>query len=94
MGLPEFVVGTDAHAAGKALPPSNCMSRNLSEAIVDKDNHAADASKYIVMSHPEPTRKSYDKRVAERVEKLCKDRHAHRSHAAARRRSRKKSDEG
>jgi hypothetical protein len=50
------------------------MSRNLSEAIVDKDNHAADASKYIVMAHPEPSKKPYDKRVAERVEKLWKDR--------------------
>ena len=49
------------------------MSRNLSEAIVDKDNHAADASKYIVMSHPEATKKSYDARVADRMQKAWKE---------------------
>jgi hypothetical protein len=56
------------------LSAQQLMSRNLSEAIVDKDNHGQDCAKYIVMSHPEPTRKSYDRRVAERVEKLWKER--------------------
>ena len=55
------------------LSAQQLMSRNLSEAIVDKDNHAADASKYVVMSHPEPTKKSYDARVAERLGKLWKE---------------------
>jgi hypothetical protein len=56
------------------LTAQQLMSRNVSEAIVDKDNHARDAAKYITMSHPEPTRKSYDQRVAERVDKLWKTR--------------------
>jgi hypothetical protein len=55
------------------LSAQQLMSRNLSEAIVDKDNHATDTCKYIVMSHPEPTKKSYDTRVAERLGKLWKE---------------------
>jgi hypothetical protein len=55
------------------LSAQQLMSRNLSEALVDKDNHAVDACKYVVMSHPEPTRKPYEQRVVERVEKLRKD---------------------
>jgi len=31
------------------------LSRNMSERIVDKDNHARDAMKYILMSLPEPS---------------------------------------
>ncbi len=30
----------------------------MSEAIVDKDNHATDACKYLVMSHPDPPGKT------------------------------------
>jgi hypothetical protein len=55
------------------LSAQKLLSRNLSEAIVDKDNHAMDACKYVVMSHPEPTRKPLQERVAERVEKLFKE---------------------
>ncbi len=55
------------------LTAQQLLSRNLSEAIVDKDNHALDVCKYIVMSHPEPTRKLYQERVQERVSKLLKE---------------------
>jgi hypothetical protein len=55
------------------LTAQQLLSRNTSEAIVQKDNHALDAAKYLVMSHPEPSKKSYDKRVAERVEKVFKE---------------------
>lgn len=55
------------------LTSQQLLSRNLSEAIVDKDNHATDACKYVVMSHPEPTRKPLSERVSERVEKLFKE---------------------
>jgi hypothetical protein len=36
------------------LTAQQLLSRNVSEALVDKDNHARDAMKYQVMSHPEP----------------------------------------
>ena len=36
------------------LSSQQLLSRNTSEAIVDKDNHAIDAAKYLAMSHPEP----------------------------------------
>ena len=43
------------------------LHRNQSEAIVDKDNHARDAMKYHVMSHPQASQKSYGRRVEERL---------------------------
>jgi hypothetical protein len=49
------------------LTAQQLLTRNISEAIVDKDNHARDAAKYAVMSHPEPTMKSLERRVSERV---------------------------
>ena len=55
------------------LSAQKLMSRNLSEAIVDKDNHAVDTCKYVVMSHPEPTRKPYNQRVSERLDKIWKE---------------------
>jgi hypothetical protein len=55
------------------LTAQQLLTRNLSEAIVDKDNHAIDVCKYIVMSHPEPTRKPYQERVEERLQQLWKD---------------------
>ena len=45
--------------------------RNASEKIMDKDNHARDAMKYILMSHPEPTQKSLAQRAAEAVKPLA-----------------------
>ena len=44
------------------LTAQQLLSRNLAEAIVDKDNHARDVMKYIIMSHPEPSRE--DSRTA------------------------------
>lgn len=52
------------------LTAQQMLNRNVSEAIVDKDNHARDAMKYTVMSHPEPTRKPMATRVADRVNEL------------------------
>src|SRR5581483_10256529 len=48
------------------LSAQQLLHRNVSEAIVDKDNHARDAMKYHLMSHPEPSVKSLERRVAER----------------------------
>jgi hypothetical protein len=39
------------------LTAQQLLSRNSSEAIIDKDNHARDAMKCVLMSHPEPTSK-------------------------------------
>src|SRR5438876_2012290 len=47
------------------------LSRNAAEAIINKDNHARDAMKYVVMSHPEPTLKSIQQRAAEVVKPLA-----------------------
>lgn len=52
------------------LTAQQLLSRNTSEAIVDKDNHARDAMKYLLMSQPEPSRKSLDRRVAESFETI------------------------
>jgi hypothetical protein len=40
------------------------MRRNASEAIVQKDNHVADACKYVQMTRPEPTRRSFEEIAA------------------------------
>jgi len=50
------------------LGAQQLLSRNTSEAIVDKDNHARDAMKYVVMSLPEASRKPLGRRVAERMQ--------------------------
>ena len=47
------------------------LSRNAAEAIVDKDNHARDAMKYVLMSCPEPTVKTIEERAAEAVRPLA-----------------------
>jgi len=52
------------------LTAQQLLHRNVSEAIVDKDNHAEDAMKYHLMSHPEPAEKSFERRVAERMAPL------------------------
>jgi hypothetical protein len=52
------------------LTAQQLLSRNISEALVDKDNHARDAMKYQVMSHPEPAKKSLERRVQERLTKI------------------------
>ena len=53
------------------LSAQQLQSRNRSEAIVDKDNHARDAMKYHLMSHPEPSEKRFDRRVSERLAHLA-----------------------
>lgn len=52
------------------LTPTQLAKKNPTEKIVDRDNHLRDALKYLCLTLPEPTRKSFDQRVAERVEKL------------------------
>jgi hypothetical protein len=49
------------------LTAQQLLSRNVAEAIVDKDNHATDACKYLVMSHPEPTVKTMREIAAEAI---------------------------
>lgn len=53
------------------LTAQQLLSRNTSEAIVDKDNHATDACKYFVMTHPEPTIKTQREVAAEAVAPLA-----------------------
>ena len=52
------------------LTAQQLLSRNVSEALVDKDNHARDAMKYQIMSHPEPAKKTVERRVQERLTKI------------------------
>jgi len=54
------------------LTAQQLLSRNTAESIVDKDNHASDAMKYHLMSHPEPSTKSFGRRVNERLSELQK----------------------
>lgn len=46
------------------LTATQLMNRNASEAIVQKDNHAADACKYVLMTRPEPTPRSFEEIAA------------------------------
>jgi hypothetical protein len=52
------------------LSEQQLLSRNVSEAIIDKDNHATDACKYVVMSHPESTEKTPKELAVEAVRAL------------------------
>lgn len=53
------------------LSSQQLLSRNTSEAIVDKDNHAIDAAKYLTMSHPEPALRTQHELAAEAVKHLA-----------------------
>lgn len=55
------------------LGAQQLLSRNSSEAIVDKDNHARDAMKYVVMSLPEASRKPFGRRVTERFQAMVEE---------------------
>jgi hypothetical protein len=55
------------------LTAQQLLTRNASEAIVQKDDHARDCMKYLLLSYPEPARKTLQRRVAERVDKLFKE---------------------
>jgi hypothetical protein len=49
------------------------MTRNLSEKIVDKDNHAVDTCKYLVMSCPEASGKPFEQRESERFQAMLEE---------------------
>jgi len=53
------------------LTAQQLLTRNAAEAIVDKENHARDCAKYILMSHPEPAEKTLRQRAAEAVRPLA-----------------------
>lgn len=53
------------------LSAQQLLSRNISEAIVAKDEHARDCAKYILMSHPEPALKTAQQLAAEAVKPLA-----------------------
>jgi methyl coenzyme M reductase gamma subunit len=53
------------------LTAQQLLTRNVSERIVDKDNHARDAMKYLVMSLPEPAMMTARDRVREIVTPLA-----------------------
>jgi hypothetical protein len=53
------------------LNAQQLLTRNAAEAIVDKDNHARDACKYVLMSRPEPEEKSRHQIAAEAVKPLA-----------------------
>ena len=61
-------------ARREQLTAVQLANRNPSEKIVDINNHLRDCLKYLCLTLPAPTRKSYDQRVAERVDKLWKTR--------------------
>jgi hypothetical protein len=52
------------------LTAQQLLTRNVSERIVDKDNHARDAMKYLVMSLPEPAMMTARDQVREIVTEL------------------------
>src|SRR5205823_6570907 len=52
------------------LSAHQLLSRNLGEAIIDKDNHARDAMKYVLMSQPEISVKTLEQKAAEAVKPL------------------------
>ena len=53
------------------LSAQQLLSRNVSERIVDKDNHARDAMKYLLMSLPEPTMTGPADRAREDIKQLA-----------------------
>jgi hypothetical protein len=53
------------------LSSQQLLSRNAAEAIMDKDNHARDAMKYVLMSHPQAAEKTLEQRAAEAVKPLA-----------------------
>jgi hypothetical protein len=52
------------------LTAQQMLTRNASEALVAKDEHANDCMKYVLMSHPEPTVKSAREKALEEVRPL------------------------
>jgi len=56
------------------LTAQQLLTRNASEAIVDKDNHARDCCKYVLMARPEPTVKTMQEIAAEALAPLVEQR--------------------
>lgn len=54
----------------KKLSAVQLMSRNPTEEIIDKDNHGWDASKYWIMSLPEPTYKTAHELAMEAIKHI------------------------
>lgn len=53
------------------LSAQQLLSRNVSERIVDKDNHARDAMKYVLMSLPEPSVLQPSDTIREELKRLA-----------------------
>jgi hypothetical protein len=53
------------------LSAQQLLNRNVSEALVAKDEHACDCMKYVLMSHPEPTVKTFRERAMEVTKPLA-----------------------
>ena len=53
------------------LSATQLLSRNRSEALIDKDNHACDGNKYVIMTRPEPTMKTRRELALERTKPLA-----------------------
>lgn len=51
----------------RKLTAQQLMSQNPSEEIIDKDDHARDCLKYVVMSLPEPAKKTAQRLVDEKI---------------------------
>lgn len=54
----------------KELSAKQLLERNPTENIVDKDNHAWDAAKYLIMSLPKPTKVPLARKIKEILENL------------------------
>lgn len=52
------------------LTAKQLITRNATEKIVDKDNHAIDATKYLVLSLPKPAAVPLERKIEELVEGL------------------------
>jgi hypothetical protein len=53
------------------LNAQQMLTKNVSEAIVDKDNHARDAMKYVLMSLPEPAIASAHEELRQELKQLA-----------------------
>jgi hypothetical protein len=53
------------------LSAQQLLTKNVSERIVDKDNHARDAMKYLVMSLPEPTTMTQREGLSQMLQELA-----------------------
>lgn len=61
-------------ARREQLSSQQLLTRNASEKLVDRDNHARDAFKGILMTLPEPTAKTREQRIHEAIAPMIADR--------------------